>query len=743
MSAKGGITEGKSHKEGGIPMVVKSTGQQVELEGGEGVINKRNMASNKTYNFEGKELTICEIASEINKADGNGVQINCDGVVGKKYKYNDGGNIRTLQLHDSVMYNDRVWSLSEKNGVIGIMNLDAGAWGSDYPFIPLSKIDIDNELLDMYGNHIRIMSDDKQYEGGGNIEWSKAQIGDSARVKSENKLGLIIKDYGRKFHLRFADNTEKTYDASELDFYRFDDNEYENGGSLPNQDKLFHLPIEMAVYVPSTQDVDKVISDSEMKNRVTEVSKYLANLFGGFTRTDKVGGYLANNNQVVVENVEPVTAFATKQDFESNKNALISKLSEWARKWGQEAIGFEYEGDLYYVGQEFKNGGNVLAEGTRMEMEHASTINKFKRKDVSTKQVARAIAKDHIKENKNYYNYLKVMEREMKKGISGHEVHKALSDYDKVMHRKRNKKRFALGGGMPSKESVHLIVSEDYKPSLFQMHTGKYVGDSVLRKNELNHLYFIDNDGHNSTFIYPRTDYYFMIPNSIIDLKGYSRKYEVGGNIQSYDGYKDILSTTDIQILDILRNVPTEKLTHQDLEFISTFRGENVVNSLSITLITKLFGLMFKYHTISSPIKNLLISNNGTGNLLNLAPTYLENVFVDFANNDFRPIEEQINFAQNRNKVKFFQNSYKHIDAIVHVYPNVNPIQDELYSKMNENKNGMVVVGVAEFSSVNGMKEFEKSMNVNRKEFNVNLYKVVEGITNRGKHTLIYTINTI
>ena len=69
MSAKGGITEGKSHKEGGIPMVVKSTGQQVELEGGEGVINKRNMASNKTYNFEGKELTICEIASEINKAD--------------------------------------------------------------------------------------------------------------------------------------------------------------------------------------------------------------------------------------------------------------------------------------------------------------------------------------------------------------------------------------------------------------------------------------------------------------------------------------------------------------------------------------------------------------------------------------------------------------------------------------------------------------------------------------------------
>ena len=54
--AKGGITKGKSHAEGGIPMVVKSTGQKVELEGGEGVINKKNMADTKKHEFEGKML---------------------------------------------------------------------------------------------------------------------------------------------------------------------------------------------------------------------------------------------------------------------------------------------------------------------------------------------------------------------------------------------------------------------------------------------------------------------------------------------------------------------------------------------------------------------------------------------------------------------------------------------------------------------------------------------------------------
>jgi hypothetical protein len=67
----------------------------------------------------------------------------------------------------------------------------------------------------------------------GNIEWNDAVIGDSALVKSENKMGLIIKDYGRKFHLKFSDGSEKTYDATELDFYRLD--EYEDGGNIEKE----------------------------------------------------------------------------------------------------------------------------------------------------------------------------------------------------------------------------------------------------------------------------------------------------------------------------------------------------------------------------------------------------------------------------------------------------------------------------------------------------------------------------
>lgn len=67
------------------------------------------------------------------------------------------------------------------------------------------------------------------------INWTDARIGDSALVTSENKMGVILKDYGRKFHLRFADGSEKTYDASELNFFNTDD-DYERGGSIKKGD---------------------------------------------------------------------------------------------------------------------------------------------------------------------------------------------------------------------------------------------------------------------------------------------------------------------------------------------------------------------------------------------------------------------------------------------------------------------------------------------------------------------------
>ena len=93
MNYKGGLTKGKSHAEGGIKMEVASTGQQIEVEGGEVIVNKKNVADETLLEFEGEKKTTCEILSDLNSRNNNGVTLDCDSVEGKKYKYSEGGKL--------------------------------------------------------------------------------------------------------------------------------------------------------------------------------------------------------------------------------------------------------------------------------------------------------------------------------------------------------------------------------------------------------------------------------------------------------------------------------------------------------------------------------------------------------------------------------------------------------------------------------------------------------------------------
>jgi hypothetical protein len=55
--------------------------------------------------------------------------------------------------------------------------------------------------------------------------------------------------------------------------------------------------------------------------------------------------------------------------------------------------------------------GGELEKGIRTEMEHRATINKFKRAGISTREVAKSIAKDHIEEDSLYYTKLNKIEK--------------------------------------------------------------------------------------------------------------------------------------------------------------------------------------------------------------------------------------------------------------------------------------------------------------------------------------------
>lgn len=83
----GGLAYGNSHDKGGMPLTVKSTGQNIEIEGGEGVVNKRSMQISKQVEFQGKKMTPCEVVSKINEM-GGGVRFKCNDV--KKIIAEDG-----------------------------------------------------------------------------------------------------------------------------------------------------------------------------------------------------------------------------------------------------------------------------------------------------------------------------------------------------------------------------------------------------------------------------------------------------------------------------------------------------------------------------------------------------------------------------------------------------------------------------------------------------------------------------
>ena len=88
---KGGLLKGKSHDEGGIKAVVTDTGQPVELEGEEVIINKKSMQDQTEYSVKG---TPKEIASAINSVDGNGV------------KFEEGAEMTNLETGETTIMKD-------------------------------------------------------------------------------------------------------------------------------------------------------------------------------------------------------------------------------------------------------------------------------------------------------------------------------------------------------------------------------------------------------------------------------------------------------------------------------------------------------------------------------------------------------------------------------------------------------------------------------------------------------------
>jgi hypothetical protein len=142
-----------------------------------------------------------------------------------------------------------------------------------------------------------------------------------------------------------------------------------SGGTLENKLKKkltesFELPMEMAVYVPSTDKANIIISKRDYASRIEEVERYLSDLFGGYSAVSVDGGYVSDDKGLIQEDVTRVATFGSTENFESKFTKLINKVVDWCNKWGQESMGFEFEGDMFYIDKKasFKHGGQVYTK---------------------------------------------------------------------------------------------------------------------------------------------------------------------------------------------------------------------------------------------------------------------------------------------------------------------------------------------------------------------------------------------
>jgi hypothetical protein len=111
---------------------------------------------------------------------------------------------------------------------------------------------------------------------------------------------------------------------------------------------ITHLPLECVVYVPSTQG-DRAISAEEFAARRDETADLLVSLFGGCRESLATGRYRGQGGDIVAEEVAVLTGFGDADDYEGKRRQFLAWLIDKRDEWGQEALGFEFEGDLWYL----------------------------------------------------------------------------------------------------------------------------------------------------------------------------------------------------------------------------------------------------------------------------------------------------------------------------------------------------------------------------------------------------------
>jgi hypothetical protein len=127
---------------------------------------------------------------------------------GEPYEYAKGGEI-SLGLGQPVTYRGELYEVTQKDGVTHLTLNKEGAWGSDYPMIPLSMVN-QNELRNIHGQKVYIPYTFDKYAKGGKTTFKDKVASIKAKLLKNKKVPKAVqKDYGKTFSPAEAEDSAK------------------------------------------------------------------------------------------------------------------------------------------------------------------------------------------------------------------------------------------------------------------------------------------------------------------------------------------------------------------------------------------------------------------------------------------------------------------------------------------------------------------------------------------------------
>jgi hypothetical protein len=112
--------------------------------------------------------------------------------------------------------------------------------------------------------------------------------------------------------------------------------------------KMGHNPLELTLYIPSTQGESELVSKPVLKRRIEDAEKKMSGLFEGYTEVDATGGWVNDEKELVQEPQGKVTSFTTESQLEKGRKGFEDYVKKIKKDYKQSAIAIEYEGDLFF-----------------------------------------------------------------------------------------------------------------------------------------------------------------------------------------------------------------------------------------------------------------------------------------------------------------------------------------------------------------------------------------------------------